>query len=616
MNNGFLTVSDLKKKVNKVTVIRCGQSNPPIDLENPIIPIHLQIVSEPQRVKKEWEEKRRERKRDDLEKVYLQPPGNITAKNLFSRARQAAEKVASSKCTNEEAKNVYVNEHGNTVGVMGQPGSGKTTLAKMWCSEALAGQIFENATMVLLLFVRNVNFSKPMNCLQFLLPPEVYKWCHGYKPIDANSILEKLDQDPGIVFVIDGLDEANVSNMYVQAREVSYDETAEPLAFLLNLMSGKLFPLAKKIFTFRPDQLYNLNIEHRPLFNVQIVGLTEKEQDELGANICGQERYSQIKQIMARSPGSYAYCYVPINFVLTMHYLKENNEQTDSVSLTRVLAYACDKFSRSHHLEHANVSNEEKCELHKLCKLAFEGLLKKKAIFEEKDLERAGLGKNTRQSFLITTIHELVDIKTDIKPGDKRTYFSHLIWQEFFAAVYLMLVMPFKESKEHFSSFFDLHWDIVSRCSFGIGRKIVFEELKPIIPGCSKHDWYRKKKLLGQLVKANLSQQKILKICSWVHEALDNDLTKYVAKTLPEVIQLKEIIQPSKIANLFFVLRSAEQRPSLVVEDCVFMVDALERFVEEVASMKIVVSGSTLFCKHTFWSTQSCSSVIQYIIGI
>ena len=587
----------MQEKVNKETMIACDQIVLPTDIDRPIIPTRLQMVSEPQRAKNDWDDEGHYRKREDLEKVYLQPPGNITANEMFDCAQQMAQLDAQRVCKNEVAKVAFVNKNGNIVGVVGQPGIGKTTSIKTWCKQILHGEILPNATIVVLIFVRYINFSKQTNLLEFLLPAELRSWCHVHRN-EVKNILEKLNESHRIVLAFDGLDEAAVETLSTRVPKVSLYDSADPLTFLLNLTSGNLLPLARKIFTSRPDQLYNLLGDNRPRFIVQILGLNKEGQNELGVQIC-RDKYQQLEQVLLKNPDAYAYCYVPVNFILTLDYLMQHGDRVAFVCLTRVLASACEKYSCSDHLEHLNVPKGKKCELHKLSKLAWKGFLRKKIIFEEDDLRNVDLGQNTVQSFLTTSIVESANIKMTIMEGHKRSYFSHLIWQEFFAAVYMMLRMSHPEAETHFEELLDPHWDVVSKFAYGLCSHSVFYQLKQIIPGCSTNEWKAKKAALKQVaancVEENVLISKLLKVCSWIQEAKDDDFARCVAEKLPKMIHISmyTTILPSDVWNLFYVLRHADTSPSLRVERCSFTGDSLERFSHAVAEANVKVRKQT-----------------------
>jgi len=62
--------------------------------------------------------------------------------------------------------------------------------------------------------------------------------------------------------------------------------------------------------------------------------------------------------------------------------------------------------------------------------------------------------------------------------GDKKFYFSHLTWQEFFVAVNLMLVASRDEFEKALEHLFDDRWEVVSRCLYGFCNSSVMKSLK------------------------------------------------------------------------------------------------------------------------------------------
>ena len=575
------------QEINKYTKAVCKQQLRLVDVDHPVIPTQLQMVKRPQRSKSEWDDENHCRKREDLENVFRQPPGNITADQMFKNSRDKAEQEAKRQCFDEQDRLTFISEKGNVVVVVGQAGIGKTTSVKTWCQETLEDKIWPNASMVLLRFVRDIDFSKKMTLLQFLFPAVVRDLYRAHQK-DNEDIIEKLNEDPNIVLVFDGLDEAAVESLSIVPPEVALFEKAYPLHILLNLMSGKLLPRARKIFTSRPHQLYNLRSEHRPLFIVEIVGLNEEGQDVLGAQIC-QNKYPQIKDILNKNPSAFSYCYVPVNFIITLIYLLNDIEHVGTVTLTQVLASTCANYATSEHQRGREVASE----LNKLCQLAFEGFLEKKVAFEVSDLYNVGLNDSTVDSFLTTSVIESADIKMTILQGHKRKYFSHLIWQEFFAALHLMMILPIQEATSFFPRFFDAHWEVVSSFAFGLSNKTVFYHIKPILEKCSKQFWENKTRSLHEVVLSSpsLDQQKNLKVYRWVQETQNVVFARQFADHLPDVINLRGKFFPNDISNLFFILHAAEQPLDLKVNpNCKFVGDSLKRLVQTVSSMDKLVN--------------------------
>jgi len=257
---------------------------------------------------------------------------------------------------------------------------------------------------------------------------------------------------------------------------INRGDKTDPLTILLNLLTGKLLPKAKIIITSRPDRFYRVLPEYRPKNLFEIVGLDETGQNLLGQQICSDDWQGRVKDIIFSNPDLFAHCYVPVTFILTADYLmKHSNADIYDVCLTKVLASALNDFWASDHCTKVG----RKPQFDKLALLAWEGHRNMKIIFSKDDIKRVGIDDKTC-SFLMTSILSSQNIKMKIFDGNRRLYFSHLIWQEFFAAVHLILFATEEEFQKNIQYFFDDRWEVVVRCFFGLCNKSTFALIKCI----------------------------------------------------------------------------------------------------------------------------------------
>jgi len=523
----------------------------------------------------------------------------------------------------EEAIKEHADRHGNIIGVIGWAGIGKTTSMKAWVRELLKGNLVEKVTFLFFISIRNINFSQKMNLLQFLVSSIIPDWPHS--PDSDRKWLERIRVDRNVVIALDGLDEAGADlNKKIPVPKESLYATTEPAYLLLNLLSGHLLPFARVIVSSRPDQLYKLSEEHRPKFVVQILGLGTDSRDQLGFQVW-PERYNEIRPILKKNPDMYAYCYVPVNFLLTVDYLISEGE-TEFVCMTRVLASACARYSTSSHCKH-----QEECELDKLAKLAWVGYQQKQIFFEDDDLKAVGLSKSTIDSFLNVSVMKSADMRLAILDGHKLRFFSHLIWQEFFAAMYLMLYTSEGMFNQQVDCFVQTGWEVVGKFFYGLCNIKVYEKLRCFHGTCSVDVWKNRRKKLKAVainsmksecrsldpkkssakktflkkvrsnedkrcISVNKNWKTLIQTCGWIHEANDNDITQAAAACLPNLILVPSCTSVISIdvANLIYVLQSVERPRSLVLNNCNFVGESLVTLTTELAALKNTVCSNRI----------------------
>ena len=290
----------------------------------------------------------------------------------------------------------------------------------------------------------------------------------------------------------------------------------------------------------------------------------------------------------------------------------ENSSDTDFVSVNQILLPACGNYSRGEKLKGKNAKLAE------LSHLAYTGFCNGQIIFQREDFIQAGLDDFTVDSFLSISLADSFSFALTIMEGDKKIYFSHLTWQEFFVAVYLMLVATRDEFEKVLKHLFDDRWEIVSRCLYGFCNSSAIKLLKGATNICYEESLRKEKSdLLMSEAASYLEQlspqqaretneretndqpkvefQKIQTICSWIHEANETDISEKLVPLIPDHISFVDgTILPSDISNLFFVLESFSKSWKLEVNNCQFPGSEFKRFCSEASRLNTLVGSS--FC--------------------
>nr|CAB3262553.1 uncharacterized protein LOC100180322 [Phallusia mammillata] len=447
----------------------------------------------------------------------------------------------------------------NIIGVIGQAGIGKTTFTKMLIQQALSGKLPESVSFLFYLFVREIDFSRDCNVLQFLVRSALPEW--KFTEECDHALIKQINTDEDVLVVIDGFDEAVLSN--VSYANVSIYDTTSPKLILLNLMSGNFLPLAKKVITSRPAEMFNLDPYVRPAFLLKILGLSKESQDFLGQQICG-EKYKDLKMKLYKNPDLSLYWYVPIYCIMAFSYFANDKTRiSESFTFTSLLTMTLIDYVSTDHMRQKEV------ELEKFANLAWIGVLDKKCIFRIRHLKQVGLDYSTVQAFLQMTLSKSIRYKMSILQGDQLIFFSHLIWQEYFASIYLFLIMPVDEFQQHFQNDQFTHSAVVLKFIFGLCNREVFSQLLSVTSVLSEA-WVAKKRLLYAYVKKLGSKpdctfQKLLEYASLLLEAQDeNMLQAFIAgigsKYDSTPITLEGSLLPSDVASFSYLLRGFQNQ--------------------------------------------------------
>ena len=536
--------------------------------------------------------------RNEISQTISEPASSdIIVDNIFTKAMEHASSITKFQYLNDEAREKGILRLGNTVGLIGQAGIGKTTLSKIILNRVLNDGLFD-AEYVFYLQFRAVNFKQNTNLFSFLdvdLP-----WTH--KKSRRRAVLAKLAKNRRIVMIFDGFDEADLDPS-TPCKKISPWEEDKPETFIKNLLNGSILPLAKKLITSRPRQLLALDTIVKPHFIVNITGLDIKSQKQICKEICGKNA-DRIFNHIIHHPQIASYCYVPANCIFVMYVMgkiiEDKSSQAFPNTITGVLVIVIVLFSKSNH-------TRVKFSLEKLGNLAWEGLKNRKFYFSEEDLQKAGLCHNDVDVFCLT----FLGITKKVFPfflGDpeKFTYFAHLIIQEFFAALMLIFFSPTNTFRQHFLgenltgaqvskpnfNIFASDWEVVAKFLFGLCNAKTVKCLLNQFPSLASNLPDKTEILCDFVVKSFPTDaipqadyfQRALQFCTWAYELNDHKFASTVAERLGKKLVVVGKFLPNDVAPLHFVLRHRKMPLHLNTApfDSWFVADSLDFFLEEV----------------------------------
>ena len=505
--------------------------------------------------------------RKELAEIFNKPPtGNIHHTQIFNVAKAKAARLSEKYCDNDEAKAKFKLIHGNIVGVTGQAGIGKTTLTKILIEKMLNNEErLYDVDYIFYLKFRDIDYKKKSSLLEFLTNCSLI--CQKYSKDELEQLLKVLEGSEKVGIVLDGFDEAVVKEKSKPfCSKCSIFDEAKPEVFIKNLLNGNILPKAKLLVTSRPRQLLKLHEDYKPKFIVNVLGLNEDGQKHICEDICYKEsvQINKLSHFINNRPDLKGFCYVPINCILVMLCICLNFQSCDMInidSITTILIATLGLFIKNGHLQ------GEEFQIKSLCELAFTGFASSKLYFEKHDLKKAKLSSKSATTFLTNNITKTLKLKLWEGMEKTRTYFSHLLLQEFFAALHLLLFAGENQFKESLKKLHTSKFEMVSKFMFGLCNTTTLDYLQQLIPfelidlqkiEIRKNQLKRHIFTEPDIIAALRDPEKsgFLQICSWIYELRDAQMAADAANKLPKSFPVSTQILPSEIPSFHYLLRA------------------------------------------------------------
>ena len=463
----------------------------------------------------------------------------------------------------------FFKKNGNIVGVLGQPGIGKTTLTETLMEEyANKGTVYDSKLVFYLKF-RDVDYSNKLNLLQFLSPTLAKDYTLDKKR--RHALLNKLNNSFETLIIMDGLDEANINLTKKYCPKINIYDKQTAKVFIKNILRGTILSNAKKLITSRPRQLFSLHDDFRPTFCVNIIGLDKNAQEQICRDVC-ENRPEETFGYVQNHPNLSAYCHVPFNCILVMfsvNSLKTKESRTSDIvlpcTLTGILSVSLIHFINSSHHDEDFVCN-------KIADLAWKGFQKRKICFNESDIREANLTEDDLKNMFVTIFKKPCSL---FFYSEKFTYFCHLVMQEFFAALKLFFFIQIEELEKLISTAIlnDDRFEMIVKFIFGLCNTATFEWLKKgekkvlecLYP--EKQTIFLKKILQAEVIERihqGKINDKLLRYFCLLYEMHDNKFTQKIANQLPDRIELKCKMVPTDFEPLHYVFGSKGTSTSIL----------------------------------------------------
>ena len=466
------------------------------------------------------------------------PARQIHHSQLINEAKNHAVMESEKCCSTLEAKNKFQLVHGNIVGIVGEAGSGKSTLSKILVREILQNDLYD-AEYVFYLHFRDLNYSKEMHLLQFLTSDSSFS--NHIAEEGLKQVLTKLEENENVYIVLDGFDESLVSEKSKPIKgKCSIYDTVKAETIIKNLLSGNLLPKAKKLFTSRPRQLFQLHKSYRPHFVVNIRGLSGRAQEQVCRDICkNDEACAKVFKFVNARPELKTFCHTPAMCILVMCSIFANFDSGDlsSVekmdSLTSIFVATLALFTES-----ADRLRGEEFRTKNLSHLAFTTFKLNQLVFQQKDLEDFEISEAEASTFFATRLGKRANMKLIKGKAHTKLYFSHFLLHEFFAALYVILFMDLDAFEEALTDLKDSKYEMMAKFAFGLCNSTTQQYLCDAIPA-NEFDLFQAQEKIALLKKLALEQvrsaeefDELSPFCSWAYELRDDEFTNKIVSNM------------------------------------------------------------------------------------
>jgi len=526
-----------------------------------------------------------------------------------------------------ETQEAFRRKRQNVVGVVGTAGIGKTTLSKILLESVVEEDSQQNCIFYIL--AKDLDFDKKKySVLQFLTITTLSEWNHTNS--SDRCLLSQINTAAHVYIIIDGLDEARINKGFPKMK---LNDVGTADAILKNLLSGNILPRAKKLVTSRPEGYHLLPNDCKPLFMVRVLGLDRTSQRDLCQSICeSEDEFKLVEESLALQPVVSSLCYIPVYCIMIVDYILSDltRNSTQLISVTDVLSSTFLDWLESPHFK------AEPDSVRKLADLAFRGIVIKQFLFDTHQLSSVGLDPKAFEPFLNAKVVERKSRthRVRILEGTKKFFFSHLVWQEFFAALHLVFLVDPVEFEKNSPLLVENRWEIVVKFMFGFFNPSVLDKLAAVFPEFGHKDLSLAKDKLCSIALEAASEyagsavtefpispvpkvfdieswDKInsflrrpkdtdfYKLCNWCFESKDANFTRRITVRLPQTILISRTVLPSEMSALeYFLVNSHKKRfinVGAVLEPATFVGNAATFLLRSVLAMghKVFVAFST-----------------------
>nr|XP_028592449.1 LOW QUALITY PROTEIN: NACHT, LRR and PYD domains-containing protein 6 [Podarcis muralis] len=318
-----------------------------------------------------------------------------------------------------------------TVVLQGPAGIGKTMTARKIMLDWAVGKLYQG----------KFDYAFYINCREINLMTEQQSLIDliFWNCPERNAPLEDIFASPErLLFIIDGLDELKFS-LESNEEHLCFDPSQKkPVKVVLrSLVRKSILPKSYLIITTRPIALEQLQKCLKYPRYIEILGFSEKDREEYFHKYFGNERQAvQAFGVVKANEMLFTMCFVPIVCWIICTVMKQQMDRGEDLVQTSKTTTCVYMFYLTSLLrDHSPVLERGKQKhFQNLCLLAREGVLTRKILFEDDDLQKHGLKEADIRSLFL---HKKL-FQQDIDCQSAYS-FIHLSFQEFFAALSYVL---------------------------------------------------------------------------------------------------------------------------------------------------------------------------------
>jgi len=462
-----------------------------------------------------------------------------------------------------DAKNLFFEaekQQSIFVGVVGEPGVGKTSLIE----SILTHLTTDNCPLIFFISIRSTDFECALTTFQLLVKEFLPEWKTDKNTEDG--LIKKISELPDVYILVDGLDEAESGHFSSLSKTINLCETATADRIIQNIFEGRVLKNAKKLVTSRPDAFLSLHPKCKPAFKVQILGIGEESQKMLSLQLCDNnaEESAKVQAKLEMNPDLSALCYIPLYCKIIVEQLRFSSE---SASLTHVTStYIFIQALYEYITSEAEYLRGDRDGLLKVMELALNGIANNKFIFTFNKIPEGE--RQVFTNFLKVKTRGSSKCRGKILDGRKQFFFVHLLWQELFAAMKLMLFSDDVQFENYLEKMHHLEWKSVLHFVYGLTND-ASQELLADLFSFQSEVLDAKIQLLTAYVKKSVvsdgevdPSNKLVVPCSRAFEADQESITEEVIRLFPEILELPDNMKPKEAVAISYVLsyKNSSQR--------------------------------------------------------
>ncbi|XP_072826784.1 NACHT, LRR and PYD domains-containing protein 6 isoform X2 [Vicugna pacos] len=317
-----------------------------------------------------------------------------------------------------------------TVVLQGPAGIGKTMAAKKILYDWAAGKLYHG----------QVDFAFFMPCRELLERPGTCSLADlilDQCPDRSAPVRQMLAQSERLLFILDGVDELPALGSAETAPCIDPFEVGSAAGVLGGLLSKVLLPEARLLVTTRGAAPGKLQGRLCSPQCAEVRGFSDKDKKKYFYKFFQDEwRAERAYRFVKENETLFSLCFVPFVCWIVCTVLRQQLELGQDLSRTSKTTTSVYLLFISSVLRSAPAADGRRVqdELRKLSRLAREGVLRRRAQFSEKDLERLELRGSKVQTLFLSRKELPGVLETEV------TYqFMDQSFQEFFAALSYLL---------------------------------------------------------------------------------------------------------------------------------------------------------------------------------